>query len=157
MSWRALRRGHERIVRAQRGFTLLETAIAIALVCSVVLGASAAVVRAAHANATFVERAALSNDARNVLSDLRIATAYDGAALQRLGSRTYTASIVRDGAPLTIAVAIAPSGTSAPSVARVTVSDASGDAVTEERPLYDEAPAPGSVVDEPSPSPTVSP
>ncbi len=144
-------------MRAQRGFTLLETAIAIALVCSVVLGASAAVVRAAHANATFVERAALSNDARNVLSDLRIATAYDGAALQRLGSRTYTASIVRDGAPLTIAVAIAPSGTSAPSVARVTVSDASGDAVTEERPLYDEAPAPGSVVDEPSPSPTVSP
>jgi prepilin-type N-terminal cleavage/methylation domain-containing protein len=144
-------------VRSQRGFTLLETAIAIALVCSVVLGASAAVVRAAHANAAFAERAALSNDARNVLSDLRVATAYDSAALQRLGSRNYTTSIVRDGAPLTISVAIAPGGASAPSIARVTVSDASGDAVTEEHPLYDEAPAPGSVVDQPSPSPAVSP
>ncbi len=146
-------------MNAQRGFTLLETTIAIALVGSVVLGASAAVVRATHANAAFAERAALSNDARNVLSDLRVATAYDNAALRRLGSRSYTASIVRDGAPLTIAVAIAiaPSDTSAPSVARVTVSDASGNAVTEERPLYDEAPAPGSVVDQPSPSPTVLP
>jgi prepilin-type N-terminal cleavage/methylation domain-containing protein len=156
MSWRALRRGYERIERSQRGFTLLETAIGIALVCSVVLGASAALVRAAHANTASVERDALSNDARNVLSDLRVATAYDGA-VQRLGSRTYTASIVRGGAPLTIAVAIAPSGPSAPSVARVTVSDANGDAVTEERPLYDEAPAPGSVVDQPSPSPAGSP
>ncbi len=144
-------------MRSQRGFTLLETAIAIALVCSVVLGASAAVVRAAHANAAFAKRAALSNDARNVLSDLRVATAYDSAALQRLGSRNYTTSFVRDGAPLTISVAIAPGGASAPSIARVTVSDASGDAVTEERPLYDEAPAPGSVVDQPSPSPVVSP
>jgi prepilin-type N-terminal cleavage/methylation domain-containing protein len=144
-------------VNAQRGVTLLETAIAIALVGAVVLGASAAVVRAAHANAAFAERAALSNDARNVLSDLRVATAYDNAALRRLGSRSYTASIVRDGAQLTIAVAIAPSGASTPSVARVTVSDASGDVVTEDRPLYDEAPAPGSVVDQPSPSPAVSP
>jgi prepilin-type N-terminal cleavage/methylation domain-containing protein len=144
-------------VNAQRGFTLLETAIAIALVCSVVLGASAAVVRAAHANAAFAERAALSNDARNVLSDLRVATAYDSAALRRLGSRNYTTSIVRDGAPLTISVAIAPGGTAAPSTARVTVSDASGESVTEERPLYDEAPAPGSIVDQSSPGPAVSP
>ncbi len=144
-------------MRSERGFTLLETAIAIALVCSVALAASAAVVRAAHANADFAERAALSNDAHNVLSDLRVATAFDGAALQRLGSRTYTTSIVRDGAPLTIAVAIRPGGTSAPTVARVTVSDASGESVAEERPLYDEAPAPGSIVDQTSPSPTVTP
>ncbi len=142
---------------SQRGFTLLETAIAIALVCSVVLGASAAVVRATHATAGFAERAALANDARNVLSDLRVATAYDSAARQRLGSRTYTASIVRDSAPLTIAVAIARSDASGPSIARVTVSDASGEAVTEERPLYDEAPAPGSIVDQPSPGPTAVP
>jgi hypothetical protein len=99
----------------------------------------------------------LSDDARNVLSDLRIATAYDGAALQRMGSRTYTTSIVRDGAPLTIAVAIRPGGTSASNVARVTVSDASGESVAEERSLYDEAPAPGSIVDQSSPSPAVAP
>jgi hypothetical protein len=136
---------------------LLETAIAIAIVCSVVLGASAAVVRATHANADFAARAALSNDARNVLSDLRVATAYDGAALQRMGSRTYTTSIVRDGAPLTIAVAIRPGGTSTSNIARVTVSDASGESVAEERPLYDEAPAPGSIVDQSSPSPAVVP
>jgi prepilin-type N-terminal cleavage/methylation domain-containing protein len=157
MPRRALRRGHERIVRSERGFTLLETAIAIALVCSVVLGASAAVVRATHANADFAERAALSNDARNVLSDLRVATAYDGAALRRLGSRTYTSQIVRDGVPLTVAVAIRPSGASAPSVASVTVSDARGESATEERPLYDEAPAPGSIVDQTSPSPAIAP
>jgi hypothetical protein len=136
---------------------LLETAIAIALVCSVVLGASAAVVRAAHANASYAERSALDNDARNVLSDLRVATAYDGAALQHLGSRTYTASIVREGTQLTVGVEIRQSGASATSVARVTVSDANGDTATEERPLYDEAPAPGSIVDQPSPSPAVSP
>ncbi len=144
-------------MNSQRGFTMLETAIAIALVCSAVLGASAAVVRATHANADFAARAALSDDARNVLSDLRIATAYDGAALQRMGSRTYTTSIVRDGAPLTIAVAIRPGGTSASNVARVTVSDASGESVAEERSLYDEAPAPGSIVDQSSPSPAVAP
>jgi hypothetical protein len=136
---------------------LLETAIAIAIVCSVVLGASAAVVRAAHANATFTTRAALANDARNVLSDLHVATAYDSAALQRLGSRTYSASIVRDGTQLTVGVDIRQRGVSAPSVARVTVSDANGDTATEERPLDDEAPAPGSIVDQPSPRPAVSP
>ncbi len=144
-------------MRSQRGFTLLETAIAIALVCSVVLGASAAIIRATHANAAFATRAALANDALNVLSDLRVATAYDGAALRRLGSRTYTASMVRDGTQLTVSVEIRQSGASAPSVARVTVSDTNGDTATEERPLYDEAPAPGSVVDQPSPSPAVSP
>jgi prepilin-type N-terminal cleavage/methylation domain-containing protein len=144
-------------VRSQRGFTLLETAIAIALVCSIVLGASAAVVRATHANAAFAARAALANDARNVLSDLRVATAYDGATLRRLGSRTYTASIVRDGTPLTVGVEIRQSDASTPSVARVTVSDANDDAATVERPLYDEAPAPGSIVDQPSPSAAVSP
>ncbi len=138
----------------ERGFTLLEAAIATALTCAVVLGLAATVAHALHANATLAERAALTDDALNVLSDLRAATAYDAGALAQITGRTTNATIVRNGQSLAVTVAVGSSGPATPTIANVTVTDPNGESATMSRQLYVEAPAPGSVIDEPSPSPS---
>ena len=138
----------------ERGFTLLEAAIATALVSFVVLAVSAAALQAMHGSATLAAREALTDDALNVLADLRATTAYDPNALANLPGRSYVASVVRDGETLSVAVSIAQSGANAPLVASVTVTDPNGASATESQQLYLEAPAPGSVIDQPSPSAT---
>ncbi len=140
--------------RGERGFTLLEAAIATALVSFVVLAVSTAVVHSLHATATVAERAALTDDALNVLADLRSATAYDADALTRIAGRTFAASVVRDGQTLAVGVSVTGGGASGPVTAAVTVTDANGTSATETRQLYVEAPAPGSVIDQPSPAPS---
>jgi Tfp pilus assembly protein PilV len=137
----------------ERGFTLLEAAIATALVCFIVLAVSAAVLHSLRATAQLAARAALTDDALNVLADIRAATAYDAAALARIAGRSYTANVVRGGVTLTVAVAVSRGGAAVPIVADVTVTDANGVSASERQQLYAEAPAPGSVIDQPSPSP----
>lgn len=139
---------------AERGFTLLEAAVATALTCAVVLGLVATVARTLHANATLVERAALTDDALNVLSDLRATTAYDADALARIAGRTTNATIVSDGQTIAVTVAVGSAGPATPVIANVTVTNGSGESATLSRQLYVEAPAPGSVIDEPSPAPS---
>ncbi len=139
---------------SERGFTLLEAAIATALTCAVVLGLVATVAHALHANATIAERAALTDDALNVLSDLRAATAYDAGALAQMTGKTTNATIVRNGQSLAVVVAVGGSGPATPVIANVTVTDPNGESATISRQLYVEAPAPGSVIDEPSPAPS---
>lgn len=141
----------------ERGFTLLEAAIATALTCAVALGVCAGVLQALHANAMLAERAALADDALNVLADLRSATAYDTGALAQIAGRTTNATIVRNGQTLSVAIDVGAAGGATPVIAQVTVTDANGATATETRQLYVEAPAPGSVIDEPSPAPSDAP
>jgi prepilin-type N-terminal cleavage/methylation domain-containing protein len=140
----------------ERGFTLLEATIAIAILGFVFLTVSSAVVQTMHANATLVARAGLADDAQNVLADIRATTAYDADALAAITGRTYATTIVRDNRTLAISVAIARASASAPVIAEVTVTDPNGTSATERQQLYVEAPAPGSVIDEPSPGPSAS-
>jgi len=140
----------------QRGFTLLEAAIATALTAFIVLAVSAAVLQAMHATSKLAARAALNDDALNVLADLRTATAYDSTALARIVGRSYTTNVVRDGETVSVSVNVTQSGAKAPIEAEVTATDPSGTSATEERQLYLEAPAPGSVIDQPSPAPSAS-
>jgi len=140
-------------VKGQRGFSLLEVTIAGALVSFVVLGVSSAVLNSLRATATLTAHEALADDALNVLSDLRAATAYDGDALAHIAGRNSTATIVRDGKPVTIAISIGPADANGAVVAKVTATDATGATATEQQTLYVEAPAPGSVIDQPSPGP----
>jgi prepilin-type N-terminal cleavage/methylation domain-containing protein len=135
----------------QRGFTLLETVVALGITSSVVLGVAGAVLHATHASAQLARRDGLADDALNVLSDLRVATAYDAAALARLAGRTYVSTVVRDGRTLTVAVDVTRGGAGAPIVASATVTDATGATATESEPLDVAAPAPGSPVEQPSP------
>ena len=107
--------------RSQRGFTLIEATVATALTCAVVLGICSAVVSTLRANATLAERAGLADDALNVLSDLRVATAYDADAPRapRPAARR-TQPVVRNGKTLAIVVNVGAGGAGTPIVAHVT-------------------------------------
>lgn len=137
----------------ERGFTLLEAILAIALSTAVAFGVSAAVLGSLHATSGVVARGALTDDALNVLSDIRTATAYDAPLLASLVGRSSTGTIVRNGKRLTVDVAVTQAVLHAPIVAHVTVSDENGVRASEQQQLYSEAPAPGSVVAQPSAAP----
>ncbi len=138
---------------AERGFTLLEAIFAIGLSTTVVFGVTAAVLGSLHATNRVVVREALTDDALNVLSDLRTATAYDATLLASLIGRSSTSTLVRDGKRLTIDVSVTRAVPHSPIVAHVTVSDENGVQTSEQQQLYAEAPAPGSVVEGPTPGP----
>jgi Tfp pilus assembly protein PilV len=143
---------------SQRGSTLLEALVATALTAALILSASAAVLGVLHATASGAERTALTEHALNVLSDLREATAYDGKALVRIAGRTATSTFLTSAVPgeatrLSTTVSVVQASASTPPVATVTVADPSGAGVTLRQALFAEAPAPGSVVDQSSPTP----
>ncbi|GAC1493526.1 MAG: hypothetical protein NVS2B8_04070 [Vulcanimicrobiaceae bacterium] len=151
----------------ERGFSLIEVLIATALTTFVIIALATAVANAAHASALADQRIAMRNDALNILSDLRAATAYDQTALTRMiGHRTTTTIARPRGAPQVVAVhvflepqirAVPPVGampgngtptvTENVEVAEVTVSE-SGQSVSVRQALYQEAPAPGSSVNQ---------
>jgi len=147
------------IARAhERGFTLVEAIVATALASGLTLAILEAAVGSMHAATRVRTQAQLAGRALDILSDLRESTAYDRVALANLAGKTVTARLPPDApngtAPLTATVSVAaPSGPGAVLVASVTVSDAAGDSVTERRPLFVEAPIPGSTIDAPSPGP----
>jgi type II secretory pathway pseudopilin PulG len=141
---------------AQRGFTLLETLVATALTVTLILSVTAAVLGSLHASARLGERAELTDHALNILSDLRETTAYDANALTAMTGRSVTTTFPADASNarvLTATIGVAQSGPSAPVIASVTVTDANGESVTEQQTLYFEAPAPGSVIDQATPTP----
>jgi len=149
---------------SERGFSLLETVIAIALTTAVLLAVTAAVTHSLHASAQETLKIELRDDALSALADLRASTAYDDALLRRIVGKTSTVTLTRPaGAPtetITLAVSSVPSKTTTArptagnnfvAVATATQNAAS---VTERQTLYFEAPAPGSSVDQ-SPAPAV--
>ncbi|MFY9780469.1 MAG: type II secretion system protein [Candidatus Baltobacteraceae bacterium] len=144
-------------LRAQRGFTLLEALIAIAVTSAAVLGVAGAVLGMLRSLALETDKAALADDALNVLTDLRAATAYDGAFLAKLAGRSTSQKLTLAGPAgsrsLVVTATVTPQGNGV-YVAAVTAATLDGVAVTEQAVLTQEAPAPGSVVDDtPSASP----
>lgn len=137
----------------ERGFTLLEALVSIALTTIAIFGVCAAVLGSLQATNAALAKQALTDDALNVLSDLRTATAYDAAQLATLVGERTTGTIVRDGTTLHVAISITQARTSAPIVAHVTVTDPSGIQSSEQQQLYHEAPAPGSVIEQGAPLP----
>jgi prepilin-type N-terminal cleavage/methylation domain-containing protein len=144
-------------LRAQRGFTLLEALIAIAVTSVAVLGVAGAVLGMLRSLALETDKTALADDALNVLADLRAATAYDGAFLAKLAGRSASQTLTLAGPSgprsITVTTTVSPKGDGV-YVASVTAANAGGVAVTEQAVLTQEAPAPGSVVDD---TPTASP
>lgn len=141
---------------AQRGFTLLETLVATALTATLILSVSAAVLGSLHATVQLGERAELTDHALNILSDLRETTAYNANALAAMTGRTVTTTFRADATNarvLTATIGVALSGPSGPVVASVTVADPNGESVTEQQTLFVEAPAPGSVIEQATPTP----
>ncbi len=148
--------------RSQRGFSLLEVVIATALTAFVIVAAATAVARALHGTALVEKKVAMRADALNVLADLRAVTAYDRDALQRMVGKTATMRIDRSAADVeTIDVRVSaepnalPNGTppaAGVAPATVTVAEATvtelGETITERQVLYNEAPAPGSAVNQ---------
>jgi prepilin-type N-terminal cleavage/methylation domain-containing protein len=142
---------------SERGFTMIEVLVAIAITAIAVYGISAAVLGAMHAQADSSIKASLDDDALSVLSDVRMMTVYDPAMLDKLsGKSTVMTRTLPGGALETITVAVAghaavltagvPTSAST-EVATVTATSGSL-AATERVTLYQQAPSPGSVVDE---------
>jgi prepilin-type N-terminal cleavage/methylation domain-containing protein len=144
----------------ERGFTLLETLAAVSLTGIAVLGVAGAVAASLYGSARSETKLLLADDASNVLTDLRAASAYDPVMLAALDGRHATARLALPGprgpriVVMTAAVArraVGGSGDSAPRigdeyVASVTATAADGTTVTERVTLVAEAPAPGSRV-----------
>ncbi len=150
------------MARNERGFSLIEVVIATGLTSFVVIAIASAVANAAHASALAKVKGAMRADAINVLADLRASTAYDGAALTRMEGRTATTTIAHAPNDLErIAVRVYVDTTTRPNVlgangktnadpidvAEVTVSEF-GETITERETLYNEAPPPGSTVEQ---------
>jgi prepilin-type N-terminal cleavage/methylation domain-containing protein len=136
----------------ERGFTLLETLAAVTVTGIAVLGVAGAVAASLYGSARSETRLLLADDATNVLTDLRAASAYDPAMLAALDGRRVTARLAFPGTHgprivvMTAAVArqAAPAGGSGEYLATVTATAADGTSVTERVTLVAEAPAPGS-------------
>ena len=148
-------------LETQRGSMLLEALVATGLAAALILSASAAVLGALHAEANGVERSALTDHALNVLSDLREGTAYDPKALAGMVGHTASAaipSVLSSAAPqVSTTISVLQAANSAPPIATVTVSAPDGASITLRQALFVEAPAPGSIVDQPSPTPAPLP
>jgi hypothetical protein len=131
--------------------------IAIAVTSVAVLGVAGAVLGMLHSLTVETDKTALADDALNVLADLRAATAYDGAFLTKLGGRSASQKLTLPGPAgprtITVTTTIDPKGSDV-YVASVTAATLDGIAVTEQAVLTQEAPAPGSTVDD---TPTASP
>ncbi len=114
--------------------------MASALTIAVILTVSGAVLRALHATSLVDDRAALADDALNVIADVRSATVYDAPLRAKLAGSNATSTRARSGGgEETIVVAVDARANT------VTVTASDGDAsASESRRLYDEAPPPGS-------------
>lgn len=137
---------HDVSRRGERGFSLLEVLIATALTTVVMLAVSAAVINSLRTTALAEERSRLADDAANALVDLRSATAYDPNLLQALATHSSQTTIAKPPSPtVTLTLTLGAANGTGPVLATATATDGL-QIVTEHRELYEEAPAPGSVV-----------
>jgi type II secretory pathway pseudopilin PulG len=142
----------------ERGFTLLETIVATSVTTGVAVGVLSVVLSSLHSVNRIEERVNLSDHALNMLSDVREATAYEPALLKQLVGRSAAGSFstADPDAPQTFRATFSLTQASpvAPIVGVATVTDAAGNAVTEQQTFSAEAPAPGSVIDAATAAPT---
>jgi len=79
------------MMRGQRGFSLLEVLVAIALTTGVLLAVTAAVLNSLHTTALAEERSTLADDALNALVDC----VPRRATITRCSSRSQTTALKR--------------------------------------------------------------
>jgi len=143
-----------------RGFTLIEAVMTAAVVSMLVAGIYDAVLMNLKGGSRPVQDAALAAAARNIVTDLRAATAYDPSALKSLYGTTATRSVALPqpiGSTQTVTVncttTIDPVASGAPSTSVtatptnatvVCTNPTTNRSVTIVSQLWNEAPAPGS-------------
>ena len=137
---------------SERGFSLLEVVIVIALTIGVILGTAGAVTSALHGVAQSDLKVVLDDDALDALADVRAVTAYGDPtaagsstnALNKLVGKSSAATVtLANGYTETLTIAVSQVGTR--TFADATAS-AGGVSVSERQSLTIEAPTPGSVV-----------
>jgi len=136
----------------ERGFSLLEVVVVIALTIGVILGTAGAVTSALHGIAQSDLKVALDDDALDALADVRAVTAY-GDPTAAGSSTNVLAKLVGKSSTATVALANGYSETLTVSVSQLgarTFADATASAggvsVSERQSLAIEAPTPGSIV-----------
>ncbi len=139
---------------------MMEVMVAIVITSIAVFGIAGAVLAAVHAQSDAGIKTSLDDDALSALSDVRMMTAYDPNMAQNIDNKTSTMTrTLPSGAVETISVTIA----GLPGVNAVTAANAQlrashetatatasvgGVSATETITLYEQAPAPGSVVNQ---------
>jgi len=129
----------------ERGFSLIESAIAVALIALGVGGALDALLLVAHQRARATGDASLQASARNLIVDVSAATAYESAAAAASFSLTNGSPVrmtqpVPNGTPLAITCTPSVRG----GVLNVSCADPSGRSASAEASVEQLAPAPGS-------------
>lgn len=141
----------------ERGFSLIEVIVAAALTAFVMIAIASAVAASVHASTLVDMKTRMRADALNVLTDLRAVTVYDKAMLAQMIGRSTSMKITHaadDIETIEVHVNVEPnvvrnsdgtSTTTTANVANVTITEF-GNTVSERAMLFNEAPAPGSVV-----------
>ncbi len=142
---------------SERGFSLIEVIVAAALTAFVMI-AIASAVAASVRSATLVDmKTRMRADALNVLTDLRAITVYDKAMLAKMVGKSTSMKITHsadDVETIEVSVHVEPNvvrnsdgatQTTIAKVVNVTITE-SGKKISERAMLFNEAPAPGSVV-----------
>jgi Tfp pilus assembly protein PilV len=142
-------------MRAEAGFSLLESTVAVGLVALGVGGILEALITASHQRAAPQIQAQLEMSARNLIVDLSAATAYESAA-QASSFNLASGSAVMMPQPASTGTAVAISCT--PSIAggvlTVSCSDLAGHTARGQAYVGQRAPAPGStIIFSPPPTP----
>ena len=142
---------------SERGFSLVEVIVAAALTAFVMIAIASTVAASVHASTLVDMKTRMRADALNVLTDLRAITVYDKAMLAQMIGKSTSMKITHsadDVETIDVNVNVEPNvvrnsdGTTTKttaSVANVTIAEF-GNTVSERAMLFNEAPAPGSVV-----------
>lgn len=132
---------------SEAGFSLLETSVVTTLVALGVGGLLQALIIAGHAQANIAARARVQASARNLITDMSAATAYESAA-QGPSFSLSGAVPVQMPQPVPSATPVAISCLPAISAGILTVvcRDPDGDSATAQAYVGQRAPAPGSTV-----------
>lgn len=143
--------------RNERGFSLVEVIVAAGITAFVMIAIASAVAASVRSTTLVDMKTRMRADALNVLTDLRAVTVYDKAMLAQMVGKTAAMKITRsadDVETIDVTVKIEPNivrnsdGTTTTTnakVASVTIHEF-GENVSERAMLFNEAPAPGSVV-----------
>lgn len=150
-----------RPARGEAGFLMVEAIVGVALIGMCAGIVMAAVVAVSHQTAARpAAAAALASTAQNIVTDLRAATAYDGAQIAQLIGRSTAFDVTENdaaGLPHTLHVvaAVTAGELDGAAVVSVTVRNAAGTAASVQATLVQEAPAPRSIVPAFTPAPQV--
>ena len=143
--------------RNQRGFSLIEVIVAAALTTFVMIAIASAVATSVHSTTLVETRTRMHADALNVLTDLRAITVYNKAMLGQMVGKSASMTIAHSAdhvETIDVSVNIEPNVirnsdgttmTTLAKVANVTIRELD-EKISERATLFNEAPAPGSVV-----------